>query len=231
MSVVKLGQRAVAELSLQIVRRCLEMPLRTFEAIDNSGLLAVLTEDVIVIANALVGIPHLCINIPIVVACLVYIGWLSPVVFVCGVIFAAPTIAASVILSARGVSKLREARAGQDALIAHFRTLVDGFRELKLHRGRRQSYLDDSLQPTMAAVRDGMVRGLTTFAFAEGWSQLSFFGFIGVLLFAIAPAQPVGRSTLVSAVLVVLYLMSPLDIILTWLPILGRGYRFRKLKT
>jgi putative ATP-binding cassette transporter len=220
---VRLGQRAVSELSLQIVRRCLSLPLRAFEAIDNSGLLAALTEDVILIANALVGIPHLCINIPIVVACLLYVGWLSPVIFVCGVLFAAPAIAASVVLSANGVRQLREARASQDALVGHFGTLIDGFRELKLHRGRRASYLAESLEPTMASVRGGMVRGLTSFAFAEGWSQLSFFGFIGVLLFVVAPMGAIGRSTLVSAVLVVLYLMSPLDIILTWLPILGRA--------
>jgi putative ATP-binding cassette transporter len=222
-SVVRLGQRAVSELSLKIVRHCLELPLRAFESIDNSGLLAVLTEDVILIANALIGVPHLCINIPIVIACLAYIGWLSPVVFLCGILFAVPAIAASVVLSASGVKQLRQARAGQDSLVEHFRTLIGGFRELKLHCGRRESYLVDSLEPTMASVRDGMVRGLTSFAFAEGWSQLSFFGFIGVLLFAIAPVQQIERSTLVSAVLVVLYLMSPLDIILTWLPILGRA--------
>ena len=33
----------------------------------------------------------------------------------------------------------------------------------------------------------------------------------------------IARPTLVSAVLVVLYLMTPLDIILTWVPVLGRA--------
>ena len=75
----------------------------------------------------------------------------------------------------------------------------------------------------MASVRLDMVDGLTGFAVTEGWSQLAFFGFIGVLLFAIPRIEPIGRPTLVSAVLIVLYLMSPLDIILTWMPILGRA--------
>ncbi len=75
----------------------------------------------------------------------------------------------------------------------------------------------------MASVRREMVRGLGRFAFAEGWSQLAFFGFIGVLLFAIPRLEPIGRPTLVSAVLIVLYLMTPLDAILTWLPIVGRA--------
>jgi putative pyoverdin transport system ATP-binding/permease protein len=220
---VRLGQQAVSDISLQIVRRALKLPLRVFEAIDTSGLLAVLTEDIILIANALVGVPHLCINAPILLACLIYIGWLSPFIFLCGVFVAAPAIAISVILSSMSVRKLREARARQNVLVDHFRTLIGGFRELKLHRGRREAYLARSLEPTMASVRRDMVDGLTGFAVTEGWSQLAFFGFIGLLLFAIPRIEPIGRPTLVSAVLIVLYLMSPLDIILTWLPILGRA--------
>ena len=220
---VRLGQQAVSDLSLQIVRRALALPLRAFEGIDTSGLLAVLTEDIILIANALTGIPHLCINAPILIACLIYIGWLSPLIFVCGVFFAGPAIAISVVLSSMGVRKLRRARARHDVLVGHFRTLIGGFRELKLHRGRREAYLAVSLEPTMASVRRDMVHGLTGFAVTEGWSQLAYFGFIGVLLFGIARIEPIARPTLVSAVLIVLYLMSPLDIILTWLPILGRA--------
>ena len=104
---VKLGQRTVAELGLHIVRRTLELPLREFESIDTSALLAALTEDIVLIANAMVGVPHLCINIPIVIACLAYIGWLSPAIFACGVSFAALAIAAYVFLSSRGVAELR----------------------------------------------------------------------------------------------------------------------------
>ena len=220
---VKLGQRVVADLSLHMVHRTLELPLRAFEAIDTSALLAVLTEDTVLIANAMAGVPHLCINIPIVLACLIYIGWLSPAIFVWGIVFAALAITAFVALSRQGVDKLRHARALQDTLVGHFRTLVGGFRELKLHRGRRAAYLAESLEPTISSVQTEMVRGLRCFSVADGWSQLAFFGFIGVVLFAIPRLQPIDRPTLVSVVLVVLYLLTPLDVILTWLPILGRA--------
>jgi putative ATP-binding cassette transporter len=221
--VVKLGQGAVADLCLHTVRRTLELPLRSFESIDTSALLAVLTEDTVLIANAMVGVPHLCVSIPIVIACLLYIGWLSATIFVCGVAFAALAIAAFVALSRRGVEKFRRARALQDILLGHFRVLVSGFRELKIHRERRAAYLGESLMPAMASVRREMIGGLRCFSLADGWSQLAFFGFIGVLLFAIPRFQPIDRPTLVSSVLVVLYLMTPLDVILTWVPILGRA--------
>jgi putative ATP-binding cassette transporter len=199
------------------------LPLRAFETIDTSALLAALTEDIVLIANAMVGVAHLCIQIPIVIACVTYLAYISPVIFICGVIFAAMAIAVSVFLSTRGVQDLQRARGQQDALVGHFRTLIDGFRELKLHGGRRAAYLAKSLEPSVAAVCGSMVRGLNCFAIIEGWNQVAFFGFIGITLFIIPRFEPVGRPTLVAAVLVVLYLMTPLDVILTWLPILGKA--------
>ena len=110
LGMVKLGQKAVSELSLQLVERTLNLQLRAFETINRSALLAVLTEDIGLVASAIVGVPQLCINVPIVVACLVYIAWLSPMIFAFGVVFAGGAIGAYVILSARGSHCLSCAR-------------------------------------------------------------------------------------------------------------------------
>jgi putative pyoverdin transport system ATP-binding/permease protein len=223
MAVIRLGQGAVSELGVHLVRRTLAMPLRGFERLDTSSLLAVLTEDIAIIAGALVGVPHLCINIPIVIACLAYVGWLSPAILACGVVFGAAAIAVFVELSARGVRALSRARACQDRVVGHFRTVIGGFRELKLHGGRRAAFLAESLEPDIATARRESVRGLGYFAVGDGWGQLAFFGLIGFVLFGVPRIGAVDRPTVVSAVLIVLYLMTPLDIILTWVPILGRA--------
>jgi putative pyoverdin transport system ATP-binding/permease protein len=222
-AMVKIGQGAIAELSLHLVRQILVLPLRAFETIDSSALLSALTDDIALIANAMVGLPHLCINIPIVFACLVYTGWLAPRSMACGVVFAVLAIVAYVMVSSRGMKALRQARERQALLVGHFRTLIGGFRELKIHRGRRDAYIAESLEPTMASARADMTGGMAHFAAAEGWGQVAYFGFIGFLLFAAPLIEPMSRATLVSAVLVVLYLMTPLDIILTWVPVLGRA--------
>src|SRR5262249_19874830 len=47
--------------------------------------------------------------------------------------------------------------------------------------------------------------------------------FIGLLLFVVPRLQPMPRPTLTAAVLVVLYLMTPLDVIITWIPAMGRA--------
>ena len=223
MAMVRLGQGAVADLGVHLVRRTLKLPLRAFETVDSGALMAALTEDIAILAGALVGVPHLCINIPIVVACFAYAGWLSPAILAAGIIFAGLAIAAYVAMTASGVSGLRRARARQDAVVGHFRTAIVGFRELKQHRGRHDAFLARSLAPDVEAAKAETVAALSRFAFAEGWSQLAFFGFIGFLLFAMPRIATIDRTAQISAVLIVLYLMSPLDIILTWVPILGRA--------
>ncbi|MHB1561678.1 MAG: ABC transporter transmembrane domain-containing protein, partial [Isosphaeraceae bacterium] len=182
---IRLGQEAVAELAVHLVRRTLAMPLRSFERLDSSALLAVLIEDIVLVGGALVGVPHLCINVPIVVACLGYIGWLSPTILAFGMIFGVAAMAAHFALAGRGVRALTRARARQDRVVDHFRTAIGGFRELKLHDGRRAAFLAEALEVDVGAARRETVRGLAHFAAAEGWGQLVYFGLIGFLLFAV----------------------------------------------
>ena len=189
---------------------------------DSARLPAVLTEDITIVAGALSGIP-LVASTPVVAACLVYLGWLSPVILVSGAIAAGSAVAAYVTMAALAASHLRESRAGQDALVRHFGTLIGGFRELKLHRGRRDALFSRGLEPAALRVRDQSSAGLTLFAMAEGLSEFAFFGFLGFLLFVLPAFRPVDRGTLAGAVLVVLYVMAPLDVLVTWIPLLGRA--------
>ena len=222
-AMARLGQGAVADLLTLVCRKILALPLDKFEAIDRSALIAVLTEDIAIVANALNGIPQICINAPLIVICLIYTGWLSPAILACGLVFAPLAILLYLAMVKPAIHQFRAARAGQDALVGHIRTLIDGFRELKQHRGRSDAFLTRSLAPAAATVRDRGIAGQTLFALAEGWGQLAVFGFLGGLLFVLPAFLKVDRATLTGVVLVVLYVMGPLDVILTWLPALGRA--------
>lgn len=222
-AMARLGQGAVGALATRLCRDLLRLPLDRFERVDTSRLMAVLTEDIVIAAGALGGIPQLAIHGPLVLVCLAYLGWLSPTVLACGAAFAAVAIGVYLALVAPAASHLYAARAGQDALVGHFRTLIDGFRELKQHDGRREAFLSRSLEPAAARVRDRGIAAQAFFALAEGWGELAFFGFLGFVLFVLPTFRPLDAATRVGAVLVVLYVMGPLDVILTWMPALGRA--------
>lgn len=222
-AMVRLGQESVSRLALHLCRKILALPLDRFEATNRGALLAALTEDSVIVANAFAGVPLLCINLPLVAGCLLYVGWLSPLILGVGAAFGAVAVALYLVLASRGVRSLRLARVRQGDLVTHYRSLTEGFRELKQHRPRRMDFVTLALEPTAAAVRVRMARGLSLFAAAEGWGQLAFFGFIGFVLFALPAFHEVSRATQAGVVLIVLYLNSPLDVLMTWLPLLGRA--------
>ena len=222
-TMIRLAQGSVSRLCLHLCAKILALPLRQFEEIDPAALLAALTEDVVIVANALAGIPLVSISTTIVVVGLGYVGWLSPPALFCALIFVAPAVLGFRALADRGVRHLRSARARQDRLVGHFRSLLDGFRELKLHRARRKAFLSQALRSESEAVRDRTVDGLGLFAAAGSWGQLGFFGFIGFLLFALPGFYDLGRPTIAGVLMVVFFIMTPLEVILTWAPNLGRA--------
>ena len=84
---IRLSQQAVYDLYLHLSRTILAAPLRRLEEFGPHRVLALLTEDVHVIAQALLGLPVVAINLAVLVCCLGYIGWLSPIVLTAVVVF------------------------------------------------------------------------------------------------------------------------------------------------
>ncbi len=213
---IRLAHGASRDLAIRVCRQVLHLPLERFEGVDHAKLLAVLTEDIGVVANALAGFPLITLNSAILVICLGYVGWTAPMVMVSGVAFAAVAGAMHHLTSTRGVDQLRAARGRQDSLVAHYRTLIGGFRELKQHRPRREAFLGEALVAEAGAVRDRMVGGLTSFALAAAWGQLAFFGFVGFVVFGLPRFVAIPSNVLAGSVMVLLYLLVPLEVLLFW---------------
>src|SRR4051794_13413397 len=110
-SMIRLGQESIARLNVDLVRKVLRLSLRRFEALDVDALMTVLTQDTVLVANALVGVPQICINVPIVVACFAFVGWLNPLILLCGAVFAAMAVGAYLMISGAAARRLRAARA------------------------------------------------------------------------------------------------------------------------
>ena len=101
-------------------------------------------------------------------------------------------VGAFLYLSGQAMTHLQAAREGQDGLVSLFRALTEGFRELKLHRPRREAFQAEALGPASVLVRDESSRGLTLYAVAEGWGQLALFGFLGLARLRLA--RPAGAG-------------------------------------
>ena len=99
--------------------------------------------------------------------------------------------------------------------------LIEGVKELKMHYARRREFVDKVLQAAETTARRSQFIGDSLNDAAIAWGRLSFFIAIGLLLFVWPRVAEVDAATLTGYSIVILYLMSPLEQIMGWLPFLA----------
>lgn len=220
---VKLSQNAIYKLRLRLSNWILSCPLRHVEELGANKLLATLTEDVDAVSSTVFALPFLCIDIALVLGCLIYLGSLSWIVFLVTFVFLVVAILSVQWLIHKGEGFFKLAREKQDRLFQNFRDITDGIKELKLDSQRRLAFVEEELEPTAAASRDYKITSLSIFSLATGWGQLLFFTLVGLLLFGLPKVVPVSSLILSGYVLTITYLMRPLQSLLEILPTLTRA--------
>jgi putative ATP-binding cassette transporter len=222
-SLIHLSQNAFLELRMHLSKQILKTPLRHLEEIGPSRLLATLTDDVASITNSVLGIPYLCINGAIVLGCLGYLVILSPPVFLTVIISLVLGVFSYQLPLKRAIRYFDLAREDQDGMFGHFRALTMGIKELKLHLGRQAGFLSGDLQANASAYRKHESTGMAIYSIAGSWGQLLFFVLIGIVLFALPLILEIEQATLTGYILIVLYMMSPIEVIMGWMPHIGRA--------
>jgi putative ATP-binding cassette transporter len=220
---VRFSTGTVAELRVSLSRQVVRSPLRKLEQVGPHRLLAVLTEDVASVASTLGDIPNLCINIVIVAGCLAYMAWLSWMLFLLVITTVFLAMFTYSLLVRRSIGYLERARSEVNLLIKNFRALVDGNKELQLHRERRLDFLERGIKQTAHRVANHRVASTTTYAVAEIWGETLIFVSIGLLLFAFSSFRDANTVTLTGFVIAFLYMVTPLQSILNTAPQIGQA--------
>ncbi|HEX8351279.1 MAG TPA: cyclic peptide export ABC transporter [Pyrinomonadaceae bacterium] len=220
---LRLTQGAMFDLRLHLCRRILSAPLRLLEELKPARLLATMTEDIPTVTGAIILLPLLCMHGAVLVSCLVYLGWLSPLVLAFVLGFMAVGVVSYQLPTMRAMRYFKRGREEWDELVKHFRAMTEGTKELKLHRERREAFITDEVRPTADAQRRFQFTGNTIYIATRTWGQVLFFILIGLLLFVVPGWRPVGATTLTGYVLILLYMMTPLEVMLNMLPAFGRA--------
>ena len=218
-----LAQNVVYTLRLQLTCRILDCPLQHLEQLGAPRLLATLTEDVDAIASSSIIISILCTSLALVLGCLVYLCWLSPILFLFVVAFMTVGLSFLQSLVGWGHRIFAKARELQDQLFGHFQTVTAGTKELKLHYDRRQAFLEDDLTTTVAQVRRYWIQGMMVFALAGGIGFALVFLKVGALLFVLPKVMTISAPVMTSYALTILFLVTPIDGVLRTLPQLSQA--------
>ena len=186
-------------------------------------MLAALTDDLPVIALAATVLPLVCLNATIIVGCLVYIGLLSWKLLLIILLFMFLGIAAYQLPVLKAQEIFRRARKDGNALQKHFQALLYGAKELKLHKDRRQAFFSNLLDHTAASFRSNNKKAMKIYTASGTWGQTLVFIVVGLLLLTFPASRSLTRDTLTGCTLALLYLMTPLQVIMNTAPTLARA--------
>ena len=219
----KLGQQAMHRMRMQLCRQILAAPLLHLEQLGSARLLTTLTDDIPNITNAVLLIPLLCVNAALVIGCMVYLGILSwkGVLIVLGFMVLGTATYQIPIMKVQKI--FRAAREHGDRLQEHFRALTLGAKELKIHNERRHTFIKEGLEATADALQEHNVAGQGLYTAAASWGQVLVFIVVGLILFIFPSMQNFDRAMLTAYALTLLYLMTPLQVIMNNLPQLTRA--------
>jgi len=219
----RLAQGALFKLRIQVCQQILAAPLRHLEEIGLHRLMTALTEDIPTITGTLVTLPLLFINVAVVITGLVYLGWLSGIILLAVLGFMILGIITYQLSVTKAFRLLRLAREDADTLFKHFRSLTSGTKELKLHRPRRDAFMNGTLRATASSMRRKNIKGMAIYTAASSWGQVLVFVVIGLVLFLLPAVMSVSHQSLTGYTITLLYLMTPLQFIMNTAPNIARA--------
>lgn len=207
---VKLSEKTLARLRVLASRQLAETRYREIEQRGAGRLLALLTEDVGMVADFFVTLPQLVVHGAVLVGCLGYLLVLSWQAFAVSALVGVTGALALGPVKRRANALLRDARAAEDQVYSAFRALFSGAKELGLNARRREAFLDDVLGRSVESARRLWTRGLSIHVGAVSWQIFLFFAAIGSVLFGLGNVIELAAPVRSGYALMVLYMLVPL---------------------
>lgn len=215
---LRVSQKIILKMRMTLSRQILKTPLRKVEEAGTPRVLQCLTGDAQVVSSAIINLPLICVNIATLIACLVYAGWLSRWLLLGMFIFIAAGITSYRLAVKKGLQFQRLARQQADSLMANFRALSDGNKELKLNQVRSNEFYSRDLETCALAMSHYTMKGSSIFIVADVWGRMLYFVFIGIMLFILPTFIEISPASMTGYLLIILYIMGPIGMLLTTVP-------------
>jgi putative pyoverdin transport system ATP-binding/permease protein len=222
-SLYRLTAHATEEMRLHMARRILASPYRALEEMGVPKIMATMTEDVPAVISALANVPVLLTHTAVILGCLVYLGWLSWPLLLLMLGYMVVGVTSYELLLFRSVHYFRFVREQWDTFFKGIQALTHGNKELKLHRDRREEFITCEFAPAVNSMRRYSVQANTFTAMAVNMAQILFFVFIGMMIFLTPLFLRVSRPALTGYTITVLFMITPLTIILNQLSSFGQA--------
>ncbi len=216
------GQRVIANLRAEVVRRVITAPIAALQELKAHRLLATLSHDVDTISVFTFNVSGFFVALAITLGCFVYLAALSPSMFSIVALAIALGMAVNLLAGRTWMKNYERVRDAQDELQKGFSAITEGAKELRINRRRRAHVFREQLALPIQRVRDHKIIAMRAFWAGRALGGVLFFAALGVIV-ALADRLGLSREVVSGCALVLLFVKGPLEQLVSELPALGQA--------
>jgi putative ATP-binding cassette transporter len=222
-ALVKIGYNMVYRIRQTLVNRLLNTSIEHQEQLGAPLIYNVLTRDVTTVANATRQLPVAIYNSFLIVVGISYLCWLSPLLFAFVSVVILIGVWSNNKLSGKLAVMLSKVRKLDDELFCQYEAMVQGRNELALNPNRRRFLVQQQFEPTAQRSRVQSTNAEVLWAVNLNWTTLLVFTLIGVIFYLGATLESVTQETVIGYILAIMFLRTPLSMVLDSVPAILRG--------
>lgn len=220
--IIRLSQKIYWDIRKDVIKLILKAPYRKLQEYKDE-VYATLTTDVNHITNASLMVITFFSSIILIVACLVYMAFLSIKLLGVSVAVIAVGVLIYLVRSKSSNKQIKEVRELEKTFINIFNSFLDGSKEININPDKGTQIYNEKLLKVADVGETKFVKAFLKYLNSEIISQLLFYSLIAfILVFAGAIFQtPI--EVKISFVFVLLYLMGPIVSVMTIVPVMNRA--------
>jgi putative ATP-binding cassette transporter len=231
--IIRLSQKIYWDIRKDVIKLILKAPYRKLQEYKEE-VYATLTTDVNNISNASLMIITFFSSLILILACLVYMAFLSLKLLGVSAIVIAMGVLIYALRSKTSNKQLKEVREMEKTFIAIFNSILNGAKEININPAKGTQIYDEKLMKVAATGETKYVTALLKYLNSEIISQILFYGLISFILVFSGSVFQTPIAIKISFTFVLLYLMGPIVSVMTIIPIMNKAVvslkKMKKLK-
>jgi putative ATP-binding cassette transporter len=217
------SMRIMTRLRIALCRKILGTPLEEVDRRGAPNVLTMLTSDIPQLNATLLIMPTVLVESAVFLFGLAYLAYLSWVVFAMTVGLMTVGVVLYMLFFMSGMKFTNKVRDEFTAFNEYTHALVFGLKELKLNGIRRRWFSRSAIQDSSTRVAKYNYVERLWYTAADNVGQLTLSLLIGCMLFAAPMVTVIDAKTMSASVLAVLYIMGPLAMLVSAMPMLAQG--------
>ncbi|CAA9196287.1 cyclic peptide export ABC transporter [Flavobacterium collinsii] len=231
--IIKLSQKIYWDIRKDVIKLILKAPYRKLQEYKEE-VYATLTTDVNNISNASLMIITFFSSLILIVACLIYMAFLSLKLLGVSAIVIAMGVLIYALRSKNSNKQLKEVREMEKTFIGIFNSILNGAKEININPAKGTQIYDQKLMKVATTGETKYVNALLKYLNSEIISQVLFYGLISFILVFSGSVFQTPTAIKVSFTFVLLYLMGPIVSVMTIIPVINKAVvslkKMQKLK-